>query len=148
MFFDVFADWGGTPQNRRPKVPQKLGWGCPVWRSFWVPMYLSQDTFRGTEFQYFSGYLPGGTFSGFRLPRVPQRGRFWLDFPHFRGSGRTCRNSTLSHAKPSFSMPGGVQNRARDPLFSKALFQEGPRAALLQILAISGVPVGPLGDHF
>ena len=111
-------------------------------------MYQSQDTFRGTEFQYFFGYLPGGTFGGFRLPWVPQRGRFWLHFPHFWGSGRTCRNSTLSHAKPSFSTPGGVQNAARDPLFSKALFQEGPRAGLFRILVISGPLLGSLGDHF
>ena len=59
MPFDVFSDLGGTPQNRRPKVPQKGRGSRPVWRSFWVPLYLSQDTFRGTEFQYFSGYLPG-----------------------------------------------------------------------------------------
>ena len=139
---------GGTPQNRRPKVVQKERGGCPVWRSFWIPMYLSQDTFRGTEFQYFFGYLPGRPFGGFRLPRVPQRGRFCLHFPHFGGSGRTCRNSTPSHAKPSFSTPGGVQNAARDPLFSKALFQEGPRAGLFRILVISGPLLGSLGDHF
>ena len=148
MFFDVFPDLGGTPQNRRPKSLQKLLRPCPFWRSFWVPMYLSQDTFRGTEFQYFFGYLPGRTFGGFRLPRVPQRGRFWTYFPHFWGSGRTCRNSTLSHAKPSFSTPGGVQNAARDPLFSKALFQEGPRAGLFRILVISGPLLGSLGDYF
>ena len=148
MLLDVFSDLGGTPQNRKPKVPQKGKGSCPKMRSFWVPMYQSQDTFRGTEFQYFFGYLPGGTFNGFRLPRVPQRGRFWPHFPHFWGSGRTCRNSTPSHAKPSFSTPGGVQNAARDPLFSKALFQEGPRAGLFRILVISGPPLGSLGDHF
>ena len=111
-------------------------------------MYLSQDTFRGTEFQYFFGYLPGGTFGDFRLPRVSKGDAFGSIFLTFGGPGALAEIALTLTRNLHLARLGGVQNAARDPLFSKALFQEGPRAGLFRILMISGLPLGSLGDHF
>ena len=161
MLFNAFSDLGGTPQNRRPKSLQK-NQGCrPVWRSFWVPMYLSQDTFRGTEFQYFFGYLPGGPFGGFRLPRVPQRGRFWINFLTFGGPGALAeiafsltRNLHLARLGgpecspgPSFfqgPFPGGSQGRPF-PDFSD--FRASPGIPWGPLLRSKPLPVVPETGH-